>query len=371
VPEKNRSAGITVIAILAFIGSALLLGLAVLLAITMVATPTPFPNDAQLSPMFFKVFRVVIPLFYLVPAVWGIVTALGLLQLRNWARISTIVFSVLLMVFGAFGMLTAMVLFLKPPPGNGLDPKMFSVIGVVSAVFALAQIGIGIWWMVFFNRANVKAQFLPRPPLYPHLGQGATPYAIDMPHSATPPQPGLASSIDLATLQTPPLAAPSSPARPLSISIIAWFLLIICLFVPLNLIFHAPVILLTKLLTGWPAAIFILIFAALNAYTGIALLRMKPAGRLVGMGCFIFGLVNVVVFYVAPGRSARIARLLDLQQSMVPWMPSAQANSPFQVDMMPFMIIGAIGGAVFCLVLVYLLAVAKPAFDRAARKQLG
>ena len=371
MPGKNRSAGITVIAILAFIGSALLLGLAALLAIAMIVSTTPPPNDAQLPPMFFKVFRVVIPLFYVVPAVWGIVTAVGLLQLRNWARISTIVFSVLLIVFGGFGLLTAMAFFLKPPPGSGLDPKMFSIIGAITAVMALAQIGIGIWWMVFFNRAKVKTQFLP-PPLYPHLGQGAAaPYAIDMPHSATPPPPDLAPPTGLATPTTLPITAPKRTARPVSISVIAWFLLISCLFVPLNIIFHAPAVLLTTILTGWPAAIFVLVFAALNVYIGIALLQMKPAGRLVGIGYFLFGLLNVAVFYFAPGRSARIAKFLDMQQSMFPWMRSAQANSPFQIDMMPFLMAGAVGGVVLCLVLVYLLAAAKPAFDKAALEQVG
>jgi hypothetical protein len=247
---------------------------------------------------------------------------------------------------------------------------MLSIIGAIAAVIALAQIGVGVWWMVFFNRAKVKAQFLPQPPLYPHLGQGAAAYAIDMPHSATPPPPSLAPPTSLAAPTTLPIAAPKHTTRPVSISVIAWFLLISCLFVPLNIIFHAPAILLTTILTGWPAAIFVLAYAALNLYIGIALLQMKPAGRMVGIGYFLFGLLNVAVFNFAPGRSARIAKFLDIQQSMFPWMRSAQANSPFQIDMMPFLMAGAVGGIILCSVLVYLLAAAKPAFDRAALQQV-
>jgi len=370
VTGKNRSAGITVIAILALIGSALLLGMAALMAIAMIVTPTPASNDVPLPPMFFKVFKVVLPLFYGLPAAWGIVTSVGLLRLRNWARISTIVFSVLLIIFGAFGILTSMVFFLKPPPGNGLDPKAALFIGVAMAVLALVQIGIGIWWMVYFNRANVKAQFLLQPSPFSHAGQGAAPFAGDMPYSATPPPPGLASPADLATPAVPPIAAPNSSGRPLSISIIAWFMLVSCLFVPFNIILHAPVIVFATILTGWPAAIFVLVIAALNVYIGIALLQMKPAGLLVGMGYFIFGLLNVVVFYFAPGRSARLARFLEIQQSMFPWMRSAQANSPFHADITRFAIIRAIGGVAFCLVLLYFLAAAKPAFDKVARKQV-
>ena len=114
-----------------------------------------------------------------------------------------------------------------------------------------------------------------------------------------------------------------------------------------------------------------LMSAALNVYVGIALLRMKPVGRLIGIGYFIFGLLNVAVFYFAPGRSARLARLLDLEQSMLPWMRPAQANSPFYADPTPFFLVGAIGGVAFCLVLLYFLITAKPAFDRAALEQAG
>ena len=230
--EKNRSAGITVIAILQLIGSVLLLVLAAFMAFAMIVA-TPPANDPRLPPMYFTVMRVVLPFFYAIPAVWGIITAVGLLQLKNWARISTIVISILLIVFGAFGVLTSMVFFLKPPPTNGVDPKMFTIIGAVAAVFALAQIGVGIWWMVFFNRAGVKAQFLPQAFPYPHAGQGADRLChqhASLRHAASTwpttlsltTTPGVATPTDVAPLPAPPIAAPQRPTRPLSISIIAW-----------------------------------------------------------------------------------------------------------------------------------------------------
>jgi hypothetical protein len=94
---------------------------------------------------------------------------------------------------------------------------------------------------------------------------------------------------------------------------------------------------------------------------------MKAVGRLVAIGYLVFGFLNIAVFYFAPGRSARMARLLDLEQAMFPWMRSAQSN-PFQADMTPFLLVGAIGGVAFCAVLLYFLIAAKPAFDRAAQQ---
>jgi hypothetical protein len=373
VPEKNRSAGTTVVAILQIIGSCLLLLLAAFMAFAMIMA-TPPSNNPQLPRMYFTMMRIVLPLFYAVPAVWGIITAVGLLQLKNWARISTIVISILLIVFGAFGILTSMVFFLKPPPTNGVDPKMFTIIGAVTAIFSVAQIGIGIWWMVFFNRASVKAQFqLPLFP-FPQPGHSGLPYDINMPYSATPPPPGLtpspgaAAPTDAAPPPTPPIAAQQRPTRPLSISIIGWFLVAGCLFVPFSVILRAPTILFTATLTGWPAVFLLLVFGALHLYIGIALLKMKPSGRLVGMAYYIFALLNTAVFCFAPGRSARIARLLDAERSMFPWMRSAQTNSPFTGDITLFLVVGAIFGIAFCLVLLYFLAAAKPAFDKAAQQ---
>jgi hypothetical protein len=367
VPANNRSAGTTAIAILQFIGSALLLAMAAFMAFAMFVAPTPPANDAQLPPHFFTAMRVVLPLFYALPAVWGIVTAVGLLQLKNWARISTIVISVLLIVFGAFTILTSMVFFLKPPPGNGVDPKFFAVMGVVTAVFALAEIGVGVWWMVFCNRASVKAQFLPQAYPLPY------PTQTDMPYSATPPPPSLTTPADLTSTAYPtaPIVAATRTARPLSISIIAWFMLVSCLLVPFNILLRAPAVLFTTILTGWPAMVLLLVFTALNLYTGIALLQMKHAGRLIAIGYFLFGLLNFAVFYLAPGRSARIARLMEVEQSMFPWMRSTQANSAFGPEMMPIFIGTGIGIVAVFLVLIYFLAAAKPAFDKAARERAG
>ncbi|HEV7522860.1 MAG TPA: hypothetical protein VGP89_17290 [Candidatus Angelobacter sp.] len=355
--EKNRSAGITVVAVLAMIGSALFLLMAVLIAVIMVVAPTPTPNDFPLPPQLFKAFKVMLPLFYAAPATWGILTAFGLLRLKNWARISTIVFSFLLILFGACGMLGAVSFFLIPPAANGLDPKGVLFIGLTMAVFSVCQIGIGIWWLVFFNRANIKAQFVTMPLLVAAEREGLL-YPTNLPYSTSAPPPG------------PPIALSKPTGRPLSISIIAWYLLAVCIVIPFSLALHAPTVLFTAILTGWRSAMFFVVLGGLHIYTGTALLRMKPAGRLIGIGYFVFNFLNIAVFYFAPGSRARIARFLDSQQSMFPWMASSKAASPFQHDLIPLLVAGAVVGLALSLVPVYFLAAAKPAFDQAARRQV-
>jgi hypothetical protein len=87
----NRSAGVTVIAVLAIVGSAGALGMAGLTLLGLLAgrgvtPPESFPG----SPALFRTVLLLVPFRYVLPGVWGIVSGVGLLQLKNWARISTI-----------------------------------------------------------------------------------------------------------------------------------------------------------------------------------------------------------------------------------------------------------------------------------------
>jgi hypothetical protein len=106
------------------------------------------------------------------PAGWGICTGIGLLRLKNWARISIMVFGGLLAVFGLFGAFGALLASLITLPSSpDMNPAVLTSVRVFMVLFAMAQLGLGIWWVYFFNRATVKAQFQ-RPP---GLSAGALP----------------------------------------------------------------------------------------------------------------------------------------------------------------------------------------------------
>src|SRR5260370_36182734 len=74
------------------------------------------PDDFPVSPTFVRIMMLLVPLVYVLTAFWGIVSGVGLLQRKNWARISTIVFSTLLIVFGVFTGFVSLVFFLNAPP---------------------------------------------------------------------------------------------------------------------------------------------------------------------------------------------------------------------------------------------------------------
>jgi hypothetical protein len=218
------------------------------------------------------------------------------------------------------------------------------------AVFCLGQLGIGIWWLVFFNRAKVKQQFIS----LPEIGT----VAPLQPSYSTATQPVSATAV-----------GQNAPRCPISLTIIAWFLLVSCLFVPANLVLRAPAVLFTKVFGGWPALLLNLLVGFLLLYIGIGLLRLKPVARRVGVGYFLFTFVNSAVFFLAPGGRARMTDLMGRQRAMFPWRQLWQSQSGLQFDLTPLVVIGACAGLGFLAVLLYFLVSRRAAFEDAARAQ--
>jgi hypothetical protein len=344
VPTMKRSAGVTVIAMLALLGSAFIFAMGVLMLVVMSIGPDLHSNQLPgTSPVFMKTFFAAMSLVYFLPAIWGLVTGIGLWRLKNWARLSTIVFSVLLLLGAGFGGLISLLVPLPAVPNSAANPSALATFRIFMGVFWLSQLGIGIWWLVFFNRSNVKQQFRPTDPV---AAAESTAYPI----------------------QTAPGNAMDSvaPERPVSITILAWWLLAGCLFIPLAFVLRTPAILFTKLLTGWQATLFLIAFAVANLCIGIGLLRLRPAARTAAVVYFAFGLVNAAVFYFAPGGHARILALMEHQQSLFPWMRMFPQQPAFHIDPTPFVTIGAVAGLIGASVPLYFLITRKDAFEKAA-----
>jgi hypothetical protein len=127
--------------------------------------PIPPPASGQPVPAFpliaITTFTVV---FYVGFGVWGVVSAIGLLRMRNWARICFAVFGGILClfsIFGAFGSLMAMQFVPRTlPSGNNVPSELLTGIFVIFGIVALLCAGLGIWWLIYFNRSRVKVQFL-------------------------------------------------------------------------------------------------------------------------------------------------------------------------------------------------------------------
>jgi len=344
----KRSTGVTTVAVLSLIGSIFTLLMGIVFALAMFYAPVPRSNEFHGSPMFFKGVTVTALFIYLLLALWGTLTGIGLLRLKNWARISTVVFSVLLIIMSGFGVLVSLFLTIPPVPNKPADPSAITAIRVFMGAFWLVLLGIGTWWLVFFNRVRVREQFVPA------FAGGFT------------AQGSAAAQASYAG----PTTGAMRRKRPLSITIIACFLLAGCVLIPLNLWFHTPAAFFTKLLNGEAAATYYLAITLLQLYLGIGLLRLQPAARRVGIAYFIFCFVNAASFNFAPGGRARMLAFLDMTRSRYPWLPPWQ-DSALQFDSTLFLIFGVGFGLVPLVVALYLLITRRQAFEGALPEPAG
>ena len=85
---------------------------------------------------------------------WGLATGIGLLRAWRWARVSTLIFSGRL---GAIGIL-GIVGFLLMPAGDDSGWTLILLRTATTLLF-LIPIVVGLRWLFFFTRKEVKAYF--------------------------------------------------------------------------------------------------------------------------------------------------------------------------------------------------------------------
>lgn len=147
----KRSGDVTAAAVVLFFGSTVVAIVGVFVIIT-----NSLEKGTPLWALFFLSW------IYAVPAGCGVVTGIGILMLKPWARGLMLAMSALATCFCGF---VTIAFFLAPLLTRG-DPEFahmgpaFTALGFVPAI----PLGIAIWWLVLFRRADVKQQF----------GQGTT-----------------------------------------------------------------------------------------------------------------------------------------------------------------------------------------------------
>jgi hypothetical protein len=335
----SRSVGVILSAIVSLLGSLLVLGMGAVMAFALMFAPVSAHHDVP-GPDFLKAILAGTVLFYVLLALWGILTAIGLFRLRNWARISIIVFSVLLIPIGLCSGLAGLLMPFPLPP-NAAASNIFTTVRIGMGVFFLSLAALGVSWLVYFNRAMVKAQFV-------SARQLLSPESVHV----------------LPAGQFPAAAQPAGPGRPLSITIIAWFLLVGCAFLPLTIFLRPPAIVGAWIVSGSAAVAIWCIYGVLNLYIGIGLLRLRPAARIMAITVFSIGILNTLAFVLAPGLRARVDTLLTWQWKYMGASNAWLSSSRYKIDMVPMMIPGLIMGVIVSGVVIYFLVASKRAFER-------
>lgn len=256
-----RPASVTVVAVLAILGSLFTLLMAAVLGLV---TQMPLPAGVQQTSFNRYVMLFAAGLFGAL-GVWGIVTAVGLFQMKPWARISTLIFSGGLVFYAACSLFFAL-LFPAFAPGD-LSESFVRGMMIGMGVFYGALLAIGIWWLVLFNRAAIKAQF----------------YGGTVPVEPFP--------------------------LPLSITTIAWLLLTTCIFFPFCMFTDWPATFLGWIVTGWRAKALFVMYGVAGVAAGYGLLKRRTWAYWLTMGYLVLALLNMLVFYGLPGAQDRTEEL--------------------------------------------------------------
>ncbi|HZL25549.1 MAG TPA: hypothetical protein VFC39_03365 [Acidobacteriaceae bacterium] len=328
------------------------------------AGPTPPP--AMMAVVF-----IVLGLFYLALAAWAIATLVGLVKMRNWARYSVIVIGVglaLMGVVGAIGMFAARTMMDSVPMPPGQNPAILRVVMVVAALFSLLIAAVGIWWIIYFALRTTREAF----------ALAAGPQPVPIPGYIPPPSPYDPSSYAVASYipapdpnAPPPITAPvimldqaaaanTAPRRPVTITVIAWLLIVSggvtlpCCLLPFPMFFFGVV------MSGWAAHLTAVSFAVLMLLAGIGLLRLEKMALYLAYAMTALGLVNGASLLMPSVRDRMIAYQMDLMQKFSMGMPQ-----PFDNHMMALMMLpGLLLGVAYCLALLILLFLNRAAFDR-------
>ena len=259
--------GIRVSAILTILGSALTL----LLAGSMVwaGFHAPPPDTTPQSPFPLKALMVVMAAFFIGLSGWGVATAIAIFRRRGWARLSMIVFACLLVGMGASALVG--ILFIHMPDTPNVSAQTMQNIRFGIAAFYGSLTVLGAWWLLLFNSSTTKQYFLEQPPA-----------------------PG---------------------ARPLSISIIGWYLLVCALGTAVGAILRMPGMFFGLVLTGWASLAIYTAFTAVQIYLGTGLLQLQEPARVATIVYFALMALNSVVTCVLPGFGARMQTVQD-------WLPA-------------------------------------------------
>jgi len=281
----SRSAGVTASAVIAILGSLALGAMGVLLLFSaLMVNSRGIPNTPPM-PVPATLILGIEAFMFVGFAIFGIVSAVGLLRLKKWARICFIVFAAILAFF-AFSSLFGGIIVMAVPHMLPSDPNLpqgfMTGIALMMVAFALTIGALSVWWLIYFNRRKVKAEF---------MGEVA----------AALPRRG-----------------------PLSITVIGWLLVIGAFATLIASLTRNPAIFLGMVIEGWGGAAIYLAFAATSLAAGIGLLKWRRWALPVAMGFYAFGFLNTALSFMT-GAFARMNELIQQRMSPVPYpaLPSS------------------------------------------------
>ena len=221
--------------------------------------------------------------FIMALGIYGAFSGVGLLRLKNWARISTLVWAGLTVVLSALALVV--LAFAPIPTAPKAPPNLGGLVRATVLIFYGLPLAIGIWWLILFNRQSIANQFV-------------------QPTSSPLDASGFPQSISA-----------SKPALPLPIAVLGVFFAISSFSVIFPLFCPMPVILFGHAIRGAAGAAVWVGFCLATLAAGIGLLRLKPWSYALALGLQLFWFLSGIVTLTSGNYPALIREALSSMQA--------------------------------------------------------
>jgi len=324
----KRPVGLILAAIVLGLSAVVLLLLAALMVIAGFAMHAHPTTPAQ--PAFFLYVMYGAGVMYLALAAWAIITTVGLIMLRLWARYSILVIGGCLAGLGGISLVGTVVFYFAGFPGApfpGGDPHMLHIILATVGIFYTSLLAIGVWWLIYFNLRFTKEFFRQR------------------------------DRYDLTT----GLLLPQAPSRrPVAITILGVLLLLGVPFLAILAFLPIPAFLCGLMLQSPAAHILYGGLALCTALIGIGLLRLHPAARIATMAYLLFGCINVPLSLL-PSSQEHLRAYMQQFMALIPTPPNAPPNA-FHYSLFQMALYSSFG-LIMNIVLIWLLHHYRTAFN--------
>jgi hypothetical protein len=287
-PSSKPSASVIAAGIFAVAGSLLTILILSLGLVSFVMVGSR--ANAQMPAWVTTAMEAMLALFVAV-AIFGVVTGVGLLRLRNWARISALVWAGVSAPFSAFGVLL-IVLTPFPTPPN-VPAGLIAAMRWGFAIFYALPLLIGVWWLVLFNGAAMKRQF---------------------------------SGQDISADS----GIPQKPRCPTPIAVLAWFYIVSVLTsVPFLFLlpFPMPMFMFGHLISGFAGRVILGLNCLLFPVAGIGLLKLKSWSYPLTIGIHLLWFASGIVTILSPNYKVAIASVI-LQMHDAMHLPNTVVQPP-------------------------------------------
>jgi hypothetical protein len=261
----------------------------ILIAVAAIAGMSLVPPSSATPPIppFVKSTAIVMMVLLAGLAIFGIFTSVGVLHLKNWARVSMLIWGGVMAAF--CGLALPFAAFVTMPEAPAESPMALPFVRLLLIVVYGIPFLIGVWWLLLFNQRAIKEQFL-----------------------AAAPADGQ-------------LASPVQPRCPLPLAILAGFSIFsagFSLLLPFTN-FPVNVILFGHRFHGAIGVVLFYLSAGLLLVGAVGMLRLKRWSYPLLLGQYFFWMASGTITLVRPNYDRNLQEILS--QMSLPEGPMGQA----------------------------------------------